>query len=150
MEVIGITVQVKKLRKSAKTPLRATLGAAGLDVFAAIDKSVLLYRNTTEKIPSGIAIELPSINYVAFLLPRSGLSIKHGIVLANSVGVIDSDYRGEIIVGLRNCGDSDYIINPDDKIAQLLFFKTENIQLKLVDNLNDTNRGYSGLGSTGR
>ena len=150
MDGINTTVLIKKLGKFTKAPLRATFGSAGLDIFAAIDEGVLLSKNTTVKIPSGIAIELPSSNYVAFLLARSGLSINHGIILANSVGVIDSDYRGEIIVGLRNCTDRDYIIKPGDKIAQLLFFKTESVRLELVDNLSDTHRGGGGLGSTGR
>ena len=125
MRNVDIAILVKKLRESAKMPLRATVGSAGLDVFAAIDEGILLSKNTIAKIPSGIAIELPSSNYVAFLLARSGLSINHGIILANSVGVIDSDYRGEIIVGLRNCTARDYIINPGDKIAQLIFLKTD-------------------------
>ena len=150
MRNVDIAILVKKLRESAKMPLRATVGSAGLDVFAAIDEGILLSKNTIAKIPSGIAIELPSSNYVAFLLARSGLSINHGIILANSVGVIDSDYRGEIIVGLRNCTDRDYIINPGDKIAQLLFLKTESVLLELVDDLDDTHRGDGGLGSTGK
>ena len=150
MNNIKTTVLIKKLRNCTKVPSKSTLGSAGFDIFAAIEKSITLARNATVKIPSGVSIELPSNEYVAFLLPRSGLSINKGIILANSIGVIDSDFRGEIIVGLRNCGYADYQINPGDKVAQLLFLKTENVQFKTVKSLHNTLRGEGGLGSTGK
>ena len=149
MNYIKTNVLVKKLRNCAKVPSKSTSGSAGFDIFAAIEKSITLARNATLKIPSGVSIELPSNDYVAFLLPRSGLSINKGIILANSIGVIDSDFRGEIIVGLKNCGCADYQISPGDKVAQLLFLKTESVHFKVVEALHDTLRGTGGLGSTG-
>ena len=93
---------------------------------------------------------MPRNNYVAFLLPRNALSINKCIILANSICIIDSDFRGEIIVGLKNCGCADYQVNPGDKVAQILFLKTESVHFKVVEALHNTLRGTGGLGSTGR
>lgn len=144
-------VLIKRLRDCAKIPFKSTSGSAGFDICAAIDKEVLLAKNKTVKVPSGISVAMPNRSYVAFLLPRSGLSINHGIVLANSVGVIDSDFRGEIMVGLKNFGDTDYIISSGDKIAQIVFLNVANIEFKVSDFAEgDTSRGIGGFGSTGR
>ena len=101
-------------------------------------------------IPTGIAIALPPAGYVALVFARSGLGIKHGIAPANCVGVIDSDYRGEILVGLQNSGDADYVIQPADRIAQLMVVPVVQAQVKMVDQLDETQRGAGGFGSTGK
>ena len=101
-------------------------------------------------IPTGIAIALPSADYVALVFARSGLGIKHGVAPANCVGVIDSDYRGEIMVGLQNSGESDYTVQPSDRIAQLMITPVVQATLEMVDELDDTARGAGGFGSTGK
>ena len=101
-------------------------------------------------IPTGIAIALPSADYVALVFARSGLGIKHGIAPANCVGVIDSDYRGEILVGLQNSGDTDYTIQPGDRIAQLMITPVLQAKITMVEELDDTARGAGGFGSTGK
>ena len=101
-------------------------------------------------LPTGIAIELPGPGYVALVFARSGLGIKHGIAPANCVGVIDSDYRGEILVGLQNSGDADYVIQPADRIAQLMVLPILRPTLTVVEELDETERGSGGFGSTGR
>lgn len=144
-------ILVRKIRKCARVPFRATAGSAGFDVCAAVEKDVVLEKNETTKIPSGIAICLPNKNFVALLLPRSGLSIHNGITLANGVGVIDSDFRGEIIVALRNFSNEDYTLCPGEKIAQILFFNLVDFVLEVTDEeLSETQRGSDGLGSTGK
>jgi len=144
-------ILLKKVRECAKVPFRATSGSAGFDVCAAIEKKILLKRNTTTKVPSGVAICLPDSSSVALLVPRSGLSIHNGIALANGVGVIDSDFRGEIIVALRNFSEEDYTLSPGEKIAQILFLNLADFVLEVTDeDLPGTQRGSGGLGSTGK
>ena len=101
-------------------------------------------------IPTGIAIALPSADYVALVFARSGLGIKHGVVPGNCVGVIDSDYRGEIMVGLYNSGESEYTVQPGDRIAQLMVTPVVQASVELVDELDETERGAGGFGSTGK
>jgi dUTP pyrophosphatase len=101
-------------------------------------------------IPTGLAIGLPSADYVALIFARSGLGIKHGIAPANCVGVIDSDYRGELMVGLQNSGDTDYTVQPGDRIAQLMVVPVVQVNPQLVEELDDTSRGTGGFGSTGK
>lgn len=144
-------ILVKKVRAIAKVPFKSTSGSAGFDVCAAISESITIKKETIAKIPSGIAICLPKEESVALLMPRSGLSINEGITLANAVGVIDSDFRGEIIVALKNFSNKDYILNPGEKIAQLLFFNLAQFSLEVTqENLPNTLRGTGGLGSTGK
>ena len=144
-------ILIKKVRDIAKIPFKSTSGSAGFDVCAAINESVTIKKGAIAKIPSGVAICLPNEESVALLMPRSGLSINEGITLANSVGVIDSDFRGEIIVALRNFSDKDYILNPGEKVAQLLFFNLAQFNLEItLENLPNTSRGAGGLGSTGK
>ena len=139
-----------KLSENAVMPKRATPGAAGMDLCACIEKNVLLKSGERTLIHTGIAVALPSSEYVALLFARSGLAIKHGITLSNSVGVIDSDYRGEICVGLCNLGDEDYTISPGERIAQLVITKVETPEPVEVEFLDDTARGTGGFGSTGK
>ena len=131
-------------------PSRATAGSAGMDLSACIEEDIIIAPRQLVKIPTGIAIALPSADYVALVLARSGLGIKHGVVPSNCVGVIDSDYRGEIMVGLYNSGESEYTVQPADRIAQLMVVPVVQAQIQMVDELDETQRGTGGFGSTGK
>lgn len=142
--------KVRRLRESAKLPFRATEGSAGMDLYACIDSPVTLGAGEKTVIPTGIAIELPSAELAAFVFARSGLAIKHGIGLLNGVGVIDSDYRGEICVGVINQLAEPYTIAPDERIAQLVIMPVSLINPVEAQSLDDTARGEGGFGSTGK
>lgn len=142
--------KVRRLRESAKLPFRATEGSAGMDLYACIDSPVTLGAGEKAVIPTGIAIELPSAGLAAFVFARSGLAIKHGIGLLNGVGVIDSDYRGEICVGVINQLAEPYTIAPDERIAQLVIMPVSLINPVEAQSLDDTARGEGGFGSTGK
>jgi len=139
-----------KIGREIPAPFYATPGAAAMDLHACIDEAVVIPAGGRRVIPTGIAIALPDPGYVALVFARSGLGIKHGIAPANCVGVIDSDYRGEIMVGLHNAGDTDYTIQPADRIAQLMITPVVQAQITMVDELDDTVRGAGGFGSTGK
>ncbi len=144
------TLKMKKVRDNAIIPKRATQGSAGLDLCACIDKPLTVKAGERAVIPSGIAIALESNEVVALVFARSGLAIKHGISLSNSVGVIDSDYRGEICMGIINTSHEDYTINPNERIAQLVLTPVIPAQPVEVEDLDETQRGAGGFGSTGR
>ena len=143
-------LKIKKLRENAKIPFRATEGSAGMDLYACIDEPITLKGGEKAVIPTGIAIALPSAELGAFVFARSGLAIKHGIGLLNSVGVIDSDYRGEICVGVINQLQEPYTINPDERIAQMVIMPVSLIPAVEVEELDETERGAGGFGSTGK
>ena len=145
-----MTVKVKRLRNSAKLPTRGTAGAAGMDLYACIDESVTIEPGGLKIIPTGIAIALPDNGVAAFLYARSGLGVKHGICLSNGVGVVDSDYRGEVCVGLCNVSDTPYTIEPQERIAQMVIAPVAVAELTETDELDDTDRGEGGFGSTGK
>ena len=142
-------LKIKKMRPGAEVPQRATEGAAGLDLRACIDAPVTLAPGGLAMIPSGIAVSLPGSGYAAFVFARSGLGVKHGISLSNGVGVIDSDYRGEICVGLCNLGTQPYEIQPGERIAQLVVMPVCPLPVQEAAELDQTQRGASGFGSTG-
>lgn len=131
-------------------PSRATAGSAGLDLRACLDEPVTIAPRQLARIPTGVAIALPGPEYAALIFARSGLGVKHGISLSNGVGVIDSDYRGELQVGLTNLSDTPYTIQPGDRIAQLVVTPVAVPELEIVTELEDTGRGAGGFGSTGR
>lgn len=139
-----------KIGRELPWPQRATTGSAGMDLSACIEEDIILSPRQLVRIPTGIAIALPGPEYVALVYARSGLGIKHGIALSNGVGVIDSDYRGEIQVGLTNLSDKPYTIHPGDRIAQLVVTPVVLPQLEWVEELDDTDRGTGGFGSTGQ
>ncbi len=143
-------VKIKKVRENATVPQRATSGSAGVDLCACIDAPVTIRPGELVKIPTGIAIALPSSELGAFLFARSGLGVKHGICLSNGVGVVDSDYRGEISVGLCNVGSKTYTVEPDERIAQMVIMPVALAEFCQVDRLDETERGSGGFGSTGR
>jgi dUTP pyrophosphatase len=140
---------VKLLRDNAKLPARATSGSVGYDIAACLDEAVIVGAGETRLIGSGFAISLHE-GYAAFIYARSGLGIKHGIVPANCVGVIDSDYRGEVIVGIKNHSAKPFTINDGDRIAQMVIAKCEMPVPVLHDELDETKRGKGGFGSTGK
>ncbi|MBS7361175.1 MAG: dUTP diphosphatase [Clostridia bacterium] len=144
------TLKMKKVRENAIIPKRATAGSAGLDLCACIDEPLTVKAGERAVIPSGIAIALESSEVVALVFARSGLAIKHGISLSNSVGVIDSDYRGEICVGIINTSREDYTVNPGERIAQLVLTPVIPAEPVEVESLDETERGAGGFGSTGR
>lgn len=142
-------LKIKKVRENAKIPTRATVGSAGMDLYACIDEPITLKKGDKAVIPTGIAIGLQDPHYAAFIHSRSGLAIKHGIGLLNSVGVIDSDYRGEICVGVIKQTDPEYTIQPFERIAQMVIKPVELPEIVEVETLDDTDRGAGGFGSTG-
>ncbi|MFO2550592.1 dUTP diphosphatase [Alicyclobacillus cycloheptanicus] len=130
-------------------PRYASEGAAGMDLHACTDKPIVLEPGARVRVPTGIAIQLPHPNVVALVYARSGLAWRHGIGLPNGVGVIDSDYTGEIQVLLTNFGTAPFTIQPGDRIAQIVFAPIHLAQLVQVDTLRPTARGSGGFGSTG-
>ena len=139
-----------KIGREIPAPYYASAGAAAMDLCACVDAPIDLPPMSRAIVPTGIAIALPSPQWVALVFARSGLGIKHGITLSNGVGVIDSDYRGEIKVGLTNLSEEGYTIQPGERIAQLAVTPVVQAQLTFTDTLDETDRGAGGLGSTGR
>lgn len=144
-----MTFKIKRLRENAVIPKRATEHSAGYDLCACVDSDITIAPGETKLIPTGIAAALPE-GSVGLIYARSGLGIKHGIIPANAVGVIDSDYRGEIAVGLYNHSDKPYTLSPNDRIAQLVITPIFTPEITEVSELDDTVRGEGGFGSTGK
>lgn len=143
-------LKIKLLSPKAVMPKYATPGSAAMDLSACIDEAVTLAPGQRALIPTGIAISLPSPQYVALVFVRSSMGIKYGIGLSNGVGVIDSDYRGEIHVGLTNLSDAPYTVQPGDRVAQLAIMPVAQVQPVQVEELDETDRGAGGFGSTGK
>jgi dUTP pyrophosphatase len=143
-----MNIKYKVLNELAKEPTRGSEYAAGYDLYAATDREISLFPHTTQLIGTGLAFELPD-GYFGAVYARSGLASKKGLRPANCVGVVDSDYRGEVMVALHN--DSDHIMTIDagERIAQLVLMPYVNMTFKQVEELNTTNRGEGGFGSTG-
>lgn len=137
------------INKSIQLPKYATPGSAGMDLRACIEDPINLAVNEVIAIPTGIAIQIPTLYMAGFVFARSGLARKHGINLANGVGVIDSDYTGEIICVMQNTGKKDYMFYPGDRIAQIVFMPIALARIVLVDQLSPTERGEGGFGSSG-
>lgn len=143
-------LRIKKLNENAILPCRGTSGSAGLDLHACMPSPVTIAPHELVQIPTGLAIALPNKQTVALIFARSGLGVKHGVSLSNAVGVIDSDYRGELCVGLCNVGGKPYTVEPGERIAQLVVMPVLNLPLEETDDLGETERGTGGFGSTGR
>ena len=143
-------LNIKLLSPKAVLPKFATPGSAAMDLTACLDEPVTIAPRQLVAIPTGIAIALPSSDYVALIFARSGLGVKHGISLSNGVGVIDSDYRGELKVGLTNLSDTPYTIQPGDRVAQLAILPVTQPTVIQVTELDATDRGTGGFGSTGK
>ena len=143
-------IKVKKLKENAKLPFRATSASAGADLFACIDEKIILGSGERTLVPTGIAIEIPNENYGGFVFPRSSVASKFGVSLSNCVGVIDSDYRGEVKIAVINHGKDSFVIENGDRIAQLVIMPVENAVFCESDDLTSTERGEGGFGSTGK
>lgn len=143
-----ITIKVLALKAGANIPTYATSGSAGADITALLDEPLVLQSGERALIPTGIALELPP-HYEAQVRPRSGLAAKAGVTVLNSPGTIDSDYRGEITVILINHGSEPFIIKSGDRIAQLIITPVVQASFSLADELDSTERGGGGFGSTG-
>ena len=146
----NIDVKILDARLRDQLPAYATSGSAGLDLRACIDTPIVLKPGQTELIPSGIAIHLGNPGLAAMVLPRSGMGHKHGIVLGNLVGLIDSDYQGQILVSLWNRGAVAFTLNPMERIAQLVVVPVVQVGFNLVDEFTQSTRGAGGFGSTGK
>ena len=145
-------IDVKLLDERLKThpPAYATAGAAGLDLRACLPGPITLHPGETTLVPSGLAIHLADLGLAAMVLPRSGLGHKHGIVLGNLVGLIDSDYQGQIFVSVWNRGRASFTIQPMERIAQLVVVPVLQVGFNLVDSFDASTRGADGFGSTGK
>ena len=142
-------MKVAKVRENATIPVHQTSGAAGVDLHACISHSTLIAPNESVLIPTGLSFEIPT-GFAGLIMPRSGLGHKHGIVLGNLTGVIDSDFRGEVQVSIWNRSSEVYKVNPNDRIAQMLFMPVFQFDIVEVDSLNhDTQRNSAGFGTTG-
>lgn len=139
-----------KIGREIPVPHFATAGAAAMDLCACVDAPVTLEPGQRTLIPTGIAIAMPDAEHVALVFARSGLGIKKGVCLSNGVGVIDSDYRGEVGVGLVNLSHEAYTVRPGDRIAQLMVVPVVQPTVVLAEELDETDRGSGGFGSTGR
>ena len=145
-----MNLYIKKLHEDAKIPAYQTEGSAAMDLSAVLDAPVTIEPRGLVMIPTGLAVALPDANWVALIYARSGLGIKHGISPSNAVGVIDSDYRGEVKVGLTNLSDTPYTIQNGDRIAQLMVMPVAQAKIVEMDELPPTSRGEGGFGSTGK
>lgn len=147
------TIQVKILDERVgqffPLPNYGTEGSAGLDLRACLDEPMVIPANTTELIPTGLAIYIEDPKLCAMILPRSGMGHKHGIVLGNSVGLIDSDYQGQLMISCWNRSTNEYTIQPGDRIAQLVFVPVVQAQFDVVTDFEQTQRGEGGFGHTG-
>ena len=145
-----LDVRILDARLREQPPHYATEGSAGLDLRACIDAPLVLRPGDTQLVPTGIAIHLDDAGYAALLVPRSGLGHKHGIVLGNLVGLIDSDYQGQVMVSCWNRGREPFTVQPLERIAQLVVVPVVRVQLNVVEDFRRSDRGSGGFGSTGK
>src|SRR5213080_3710837 len=150
--VMTTTIALKVLDERIRPylPAYATPGSAGMDLRACIDAPITLEPGQTELIPTGIAIHIGDPGLAAMILPRSGLGHKHGIVLGNLVGLIDSDYQGQIFVSTWNRGNAPFVLNPLERLAQLVVVPVVQVALNIVEDFTQSERGAAGFGSTGK
>jgi dUTP pyrophosphatase len=148
MKTIDLKVLDQRLRE--QMPAYATPGSAGLDLRACIDAPLILEPGSTHLVPTGLAIHIADPDYAAMILPRSGMGHKHGIVLGNLVGLIDSDYQGELMVSAWNRSSTAFVLNPMERLAQLVIVPVLQVAFNVVDTFAESERGVGGFGSTGK
>jgi len=148
MNTIDLRILDERIRELL--PSYATPGSAGLDLRACIDRAMTLQPGNTELIPTGIAIHIADAGLAAMILPRSGLGHKHGIVLGNLVGLIDSDYQGQIFVSVWNRGSTAFVLDPLERIAQMVVVPVVQAGFRVVETFGESSRGAGGFGSTGK
>ena len=146
----AIDLQVLDARMAEQIPAYATPGSAGLDLRACLDEAIVLAPGQTTLIPTGLAIHIADPGLAAIILPRSGLGHKHGIVLGNLVGLIDSDYQGQLMVSCWNRGQTEFTIQPFERIAQLVIVPVVQATFRRVNSFDASDRGAGGFGSTGK
>ena len=146
---IQIDLKILDPRIKEKLPHYATPGSAGLDLCACIEQAISIAPHETVLVPTGIAIHIADPGYAALILPRSGLGHKHGIVLGNLVGLIDSDYQGQLMVSVWNRSEQAFTLNPFERMAQLLIVPVQQAQFNCVEEFDQSSRGEGGFGSTG-
>lgn len=149
MSLPQVELKILRPEMNNQLPEYATQGSAGLDLRACIDAPLCVKAGETVLIPTGLAMFLDNTQWAAMILPRSGLGHKHGIVLGNLVGLIDSDYQGELKVSLWNRSQEDFTIQPFDRIAQMVIVPVVQVGFKIVEEFTQTERGAGGFGSTG-
>ena len=149
MRSIELKILDPRVGDSIPLPQYATEGSAGLDMRACIDEPLAIAPGETELIPTGLAIHVRDPGLAAVLLPRSGLGHKHGLVLGNLTGLIDSDYQGQVFISCWNRSSQSYEISPGERIAQMVFVCVEQVQFKVVDEFEDSDRGDGGFGHSG-
>ena len=149
MDKLQIKVVNEKIGSEIPFPSFSTSGSAGMDLRACLDDQIRIGSGETELIPSGIAIYIEDPNYAGLILPRSGLGHKNGIVLGNLVGLIDSDYQGELMISLWNRSERAFVIAPGDRVAQLILIPVKQLPLIVVDEFDTSERGGKGFGSSG-
>ena len=149
MRSIDLKILDSRLGDSIPLPHYATDGSAGLDMRAVIDETVTVAPGETVLVPTGLAIHVADSSLAAVLLPRSGLGHKHGLVLGNLTGLIDSDYQGQVFISCWNRSSTSYDIEPGERVAQMVFVPVEQVRFNVVENFEDSNRGAGGFGHTG-
>lgn len=145
-----VDLKVLDERMKEQLPAYATSGSAGLDLRACLDEAITIEPGQTVLVPTGLAIHLADPRYAAVILPRSGLGHKHGIVLGNLVGLIDSDYQGQLMVSVWNRGQTRFTMEPMERMAQLVIVPVQQVEFNLVEEFTATDRGEGGFGSTGK
>ncbi len=148
MKTIDVKILDERLRE--QMPAYATPGSAGLDLRACIETPITLEPGSTHLIPTGLSIHIADPAYAAMILPRSGMGHKHGIVLGNLVGLIDSDYQGQLMVSTWNRGSTAFVLNPMERLAQLVIVPVLQVGFNVVDDFEQSQRGAGGFGSTGK
>lgn len=149
MRSIELRILDERVGKAIPLPRYATPGSAGLDMRACIDERLTVEPGATELVPTGLAIHISDPGLAAVLLPRSGLGHKHGLVLGNLTGLIDSDYQGQVFISVWNRGSRAYEIEPGERIAQMVFIPVEQVRFEIVDDFADSERGDGGFGHSG-
>lgn len=150
MRTIELKILDSRLGDSIELPHYATGGSAGVDMRACIDDALTVEPGETVLIPTGIAIHIADASLAAVLLPRSGLGHKHGLVLGNLTGLIDSDYQGQVYISCWNRSQKSYEIQPGERIAQMVFVPVEQVQFEVVEEFGESNRGEGGFGHSGQ
>lgn len=150
MKALQVKILNDRIGREIPLPVYATEGSAGLDLRACLDEALTLAPGQTELIPTGLAIHIEDPNLCAMILPRSGLGHKHGIVLGNLVGLIDSDYQGQLFVSCWNRGQTTFTVEPGERIAQMVLVPVVQAEFEIVDEFGDSDRGADGFGSSGR
>ncbi|SEA15514.1 MAG: dUTP diphosphatase [Paraburkholderia sp.] len=145
-----LDLKILDARMREQLPAYATTGSAGLDLRACLDEPLTLKPGETALVPTGLAIHVGDPGYAALILPRSGLGHKHGIVLGNLVGLIDSDYQGQLMISTWNRGQTEFTLNPMERLAQLVIVPVVQAEFNIVDDFEESTRGAGGFGSTGK